>query len=191
MRHQYTEQEKQFVLDHLREYNSYSDFLEVFNRIFSTRITVTSIRDLCTKRLHYGIDKNSGQYKLNHRDKSVPLGTIRTSANGCTYVKVSDTMTKFSGYSEPDWIPLQKKIYQDAYGKIKKGEMICFLDGDHKNFNLDNLYCINRRIAIRMAQNHWWSNNRNITLAGIKCIELQIALSINQGEVNKDEIETR
>ena len=78
--------------------------------------------------------------------------------------------------SEPDWVPLQKKIYEDAHGKIKPGQMICFLDCNHQNFDIDNLYCIDRRIAIRMAQNGWWSSNRDITLAGIKCIELQIAL---------------
>ena len=176
MRHQYTQEEKQFILNHLRDYSSYSTFAEVFNRTFNTQVDVSSIRDLCTKRLHYGIGKNSGQYKCNHCDKSVPIGTTRVSTNGCTYVKVSDTMSGFSGYREPDWIPLQKKIYEDVHGKIKPGQMICFLDCDHQNFDIDNLYCIDRRIAIRMAQNGWWSSNRDITLAGIKCIELQIAL---------------
>ena len=61
MRHQYTQEEKQFILNHLRDYSSYSDFVEVFNRTFGTQVNVSSIRDLCVKRLHYAIGKNSGQ----------------------------------------------------------------------------------------------------------------------------------
>lgn len=174
--HKYTEQEKQYILDNLRNYNSYSEFCNVFNTVFSCNVDVTSIRDLCTKRLHYGINKNSGKYKTGHRLKSLPIGTIRKTSNGCTYIKVQDTASKFNGYCLPDWMPLQRKIYEDHYGCIPKDSFVCFLDCDSNNFSIENLYCINRRISIRMSQYGWWSTDRNITLAGIKCIELYLSI---------------
>ena len=93
-------------------------------------------------------------------------------------------ITGFSGYKEPDWLPLQKKIYQDAFGTVPKGRMVIFLDCDKTNFSLDNLYCIDRKISAQLAKNHWFSTDRNITLAAIKYCELRQVLKEKEREKN-------
>lgn len=175
-KHHYTRQEIEFVFENLRKHTSYSEFCKVFNKQFGTSVSCGSMSDLCCKRLKYPLGKNRTQFSTGNRNKALPLGTIRKSTNGNTYVKVSDTMMHFTGYREPDWLPLQKKIWMDKYGPVSEGKMICFLDCNRENFSLQNLYCIDRRVSITLTQNGWWSANPDVTLAGIKYAELVIAL---------------
>ena len=76
-------------------------------------------------------------------------------------------------------MPLQKKIYQDAYGEIEEGKMVCFLDGNAENFDIDNLYPIDRKISAVMSANQWWTKDREHTLTAIKWCELHYALKGN------------
>ena len=81
-----------------------------------------------------------------------------------------------SGYAEPYWIPIQKKIWQDHYGEVPEGKMVIFLDGDRENLDIENLYCIDRRISAIMAANKWYTNSRDHTLTAIKWCELHYAM---------------
>ena len=60
--------------------------------------------------------------------------------------------------------------------------MVCFLDGDNNNFDLNNLYPINRKISAIMSKNKWWTHSRNHTLAAIKWCELFYVLKDMKGE---------
>ena len=116
-------------------------------------------------------------HSVRQKEKEqLPIGSIRKSQTG-TYIKVMEVKNQhISGYAEPYWLPLQKKIYQDVYGEIAPGQMVCFLDGNSKNFDIDNLYCIDRKISVIMSRNHWWTSNRENTLTAIKWCELHYAL---------------
>ena len=173
--HKYTEQEKQFCRENLQLFNCYEDFAKSFNNNFGLDISFERLRDLCNKRLKIGIGKSKTCFQKGQRTRSLPIGTIRKTPSG-TYIKVADTLTHFSGYKQPDWIPLQKKIYQDAFGEIPKDKMVIFLDCDKTNFSLNNLYCIDRKISVQLAANGWYSENKDVTLAAIKLCELQQAL---------------
>lgn len=175
-KHRYSSEEKQFIRENLRKYDSYTDFCKVFNAHFGTNVTRSQLSDLCTKRLGFPIAKNKTKFQKGHRDKELHIGTIRKTQNGSAYIKVKNTLSHFSGYREPDWVPLQKKIWEDAYGTVPSGNMVCFLDCNRENYNLENLYCIDRKVSAILATNGWWSTNTDITLAGIKYAELLIAL---------------
>lgn len=175
--HKYTEQEKQFCRENLKLFNCYEDFSKAFNEHFGLEISREKLKDLCTKRLKIGIGKSKTCFQKGHKKRSLPIGTISKTSYG-TYIKVADTLTHFSGYKEPDWLPLQKKIYQDAFGTIPKGKMVIFLDCDKTNFSLDNLYCIDRKISAQLAKNRWYSKDKDVTLTAIKLCELQQALKI-------------
>lgn len=176
MRHRYTDEEKTFVRQNIGRYSSYRTLANAFCAEFGVKVSPSSISDLCTKRMHIGIGHSSTKFKPGARTRAVPIGTIRKSQNGATYIKVSNQATGISGYSPPDWIPLQMKIWEDAYGQVPQGCMICFLDCDRENFSLNNLYCIDRKISAILAKNKWYSTNPQITLAGIKFAELHLQL---------------
>lgn len=171
----YSKEELQFIRQHLREYASYSEFLKVFNSEFHCNISVSAISTLCSKRLHFTIGSNSGRFSYGGKPRSLPIGTIRTTSTA-TYIKVANTLSYFSGYCLPDWVPIQRKIWEDANGPVPEGCMICFLDGDNTNLNIDNLCCIDRHVSAILAKHKWWSSDADITRAGIKCAELMIAI---------------
>ena len=172
--HIYTEAE----IEWLREYQdtmSRAKLTEAFNKKFGATVRQTSISDICTKRLGLLRTSNDGRYGKKLKEQ-LPIGTIRKSQTG-TYIKVKDSRDgHFSGYKEPYWMPLQKKIYQDAYGEIDNGKFVCFLDGNTENFDINNLYCIDRKISAVMSSNQWWTKDREHTLTAIKWCELHFAL---------------
>ena len=172
----YTPEQEQWLIDNYYLANSYDELTELFNKRFCINRNKDSLRDKCSKRLGLKGMPNLTVYGAKKKEQ-LPIGTIRKSQTA-TYIKVLEVPNKayFSGYVEPCWMPLQKKIYIDAYGDISKGQMVCFLDGNPENFELDNLYCIDRRISAIMSKNKWWTSSKEHTLTAIKWCELHYAL---------------
>lgn len=172
----FTPEQEAWLCDNYHAAGSYDELTALFNEAFNTMRGKASIQEKCNKRLGLSGMPNPTVYGVKEKEQ-LPIGTIRQSQTG-TYIKVLDVPpgTNFSGYKEPYWLPLQKKIYQDAYGEIAPGKMVCFLDGNTSNFDLDNLCCIDRSISAIMARNKWWSDSRDLTLTAIKWCELFYAI---------------
>ena len=172
----FTAEQEEWLRNHYFLVSSYQELTELFNERFGTNRGRSHISEKCTKGLRLVGMPNHGRYGKKEKEQ-LPIGAIRKSQVG-TYIKVLDVPPKqhISGYAEPYWLPLQKKIYQDVHGEIAPGQMVCFLDGNSKNFDIDNLYCIDRKISAIMSANHWWSTDREHTLTAIKWCELHYAL---------------
>lgn len=175
-RNHFTPEQEQFLRDNYFAIGSYDLLTEAFNHEFGTNRSQLSVRQKCTKQLGLKGVPNPAPYRMRVRNLA-PIGSIRKT-NRATYIKVlhSPTGTYLRGYEEPYWVPLQKKIYQDAHGEIPPGKMVCFLDGNINNFDLDNLYCIDRQILAIMSANRWWSKSKVHTLTAIKWCELHFAI---------------
>lgn len=171
----FTRLEIQWLKDNFYRFCTYKELHQEFVKIFRTR-TMSSLMDLCSKRLHLHRVNNGGRYGVREKEQ-LPIGTERIT-QGIVYVKVMDVpkSTKISGYKPPYWLPKQRKIYEDAYGQIPNGYFVIFLDKDTTNYNIDNLYCLGRSIHSTMCKNHWYTTNRDITLTAIKYLELMQAL---------------
>lgn len=175
-RHIFTEEEKKWVQNNFDKY-TFEELTKKFNIEFGCEIKSHSLSDLCSKRMKLKKTFNRGHYKKGgNTNKNLPVGTERKTKNA-TYVKVHERNEKSRNYKKSTgyrdgWIPKQQKIYEEAHGKIPDGHMVCFLDGDRDNYNLENLCCINRKISAILSRNRWWSNNQNITLTAIKYAEL-------------------
>ena len=168
----YTKEQEDWLRDNYYRVKSYDDLTAAFNERFETIRNRESIKDKCVKRMGLSGMPNPTRYGLKEKEQ-LPIGTIRKSQTG-TYIKVLEVPPKanLSGYAEPYWLPLQKKIYQDAHGKIGTDQMVCFLDANPENFELDNLYCIDRKISAIMSKNRWWTDSKEHTLTAIKWCEL-------------------
>lgn len=177
-KHHYAPEHDEWLRENYSKFDSYDDLTISFNRIFNTHRGKTSVAEHCTKRLKLGGMPNPTTYGKKPKEQ-LPIGTIRKSQTAI-YIKVQDLPTDgtvhISGYAEPYWLPLQKKIYQDRYGEIQPDQMICFLDGNSDNFELDNLYPITRQISAVMSKNKWWTNSKQHTLTAIKWCELYYVL---------------
>lgn len=173
----YTKEQEKWLRSSISQYDSFSELTNAFNKHFNEDRKVTSVQEKCNKRLKLKINKNAGRFKDRNRKEQLPIGTIRKGGNGSVYIKVKDSFLSYqSGYEEPYWLPIQKKVWQDHYGDVPDGKMVIFLDGNRENLDINNLYCIDRRISAIMAKNRWYMNNREHTLTAIKWCELHYAL---------------
>lgn len=86
--------------------------------------TIKKIKKTCFKR---------GQTPFG----KLPIGTEIARDDGYIWIKVADPNT---------WRPKHRVIYEKFHNlKIPKGDLITFLDGDPKNFSIDNLAHISKR----------------------------------------------
>lgn len=172
----FTAEQVQWLRDNYYTAQSYQDLTERFNKTFGTNRSRGQISDKCSKNMKLTGMHNTSKYGVKPKEQ-LPVGTIRKSQTG-TYIKVLPVPPKsnFTGYKKPWWMPLQEKIYTDAYGSIPERYMVCFLDCNPDNFALENLYPITRQISIRLSQFGWWSENPEITKTAIKWCELQGAI---------------
>lgn len=94
---------------------------------------------------------NSGSFKKGHINKSMlPIGTIRLRKR---YDRINSNYL-YIKIAEPNkWIPQHRFIYEQKYGKIKKGYLVHFKDNNHCNLSIDNLEVISKRDNLKRNLN--------------------------------------
>lgn len=185
MGRRYTVEQLEWIKEKINDFPNYVEMVKSFNEKFKDNRTDQGIMSIATKKLKLNKSFNSGRYSETLKKDETPLGTIRCGNNGVTYIKVKlvgANRPKFSGYKKPYWLPLQMKIYQDKYGAMQDNEMVIFLDCNRNNYDIDNLYCIDRRVSAILAKNKWYSNNPEITKTGILYAKLILSLNKNLKE---------
>ena len=177
----YTDEMNQFILDNYKgRYNQ--ELADLFNQKFNTNITSRTIKSYkANNKLNSGLTGKfrkgqtphnkgkkmpkevyekvkhtmfaKGNVPPNHR----PVGSERISKDGYIEVKVA----------EPNkWRLKQRVVYEEAKGKIPEGCPIIFLDGNKRNFDIDNLRCITRSELLYLNCNGL-NNSNEITETGI------------------------
>lgn len=177
----YTDEMKQFILDNYKgRYNQ--ELADLFNQKFNANITSRTIKSYkANNNLNSGLTGKfrkgqtphnkgkkmpkevyekvkhtmfaKGNVPPNHR----PVGSERISKDGYIEVKVA----------EPNkWRLKQRVVYEEAKGKIPEGCTIIFLDGNKRNFDIDNLRCITRSELLYLNCNGL-NNSNEITETGI------------------------
>lgn len=174
-RHFTSEQDTWLVLNYHR-FSCYRDMAEQFDELFDETRSMEQVREHCNKVLHLKGKSSITRYGCKRKEQ-LPIGTIRVSQTA-TFIKVKEVPehTGITGYMRPYWIPLQEKIYSDRFGPVLEGNMICFLDKDRTNFNIDNLYMIDRKISAILSSNGWWSTDPELTKAAILWCKLHYAI---------------
>lgn len=71
-----------------------------------------------------------------------------------------------------EWIPKGRYIYEKHHGKIKENEVIVFLDGNKKNFDINNLMAVSLLDVQVCGIKHLKSNNSEITKIGLMTAQL-------------------
>lgn len=145
------------------------DATELFNQKFNTSRSEDVIRVHCNRDL--------GIRFLHDRSHGDPVGT-ETIRNGYIWVKVSDK--KPEGNEQAGWINWRQKahvVWEEHYGSMPpEGYTIVFLDGNHLNPSIENLYAVSGRVLREMSKKSWWSSDPNFTLAAIKWCELHYTI---------------
>lgn len=193
----YTDEMKQFILDNYKgRYNQ--ELADLFNQKFNTNITSRTIKSYkANNKLNSGLTGKfrkgqiphnkgkkmpkevyekvkhtmfaKGNIPPNHR----PVGSERISKDGYIEVKVA----------EPNkWRLKQRVVYEEAKGKIPEGCPIIFLDGNKRNFDIDNLRCITRSELLYLNCNGL-NNSNEITETDILMARLDRAKNKKKQEL--------
>ena len=193
----YTDEMKQFILDNYKgRYNQ--ELADLFNQKFNTNITSKTIKSYkANNKLNSGLTGKfrkgqtphnkgkkmpkevyekvkhtmfaKGNVPPNHR----PVGSERISKDGYIEVKVA----------EPNkWRLKQRVVYEEAKGEIPEGCPIIFLDGNKRNFDIDNLRCITRSELLYLNCNGL-NNSNEITETGILMARLDRAKNKKKQEL--------
>ena len=142
---------------------------EEFNSVFLTNKSNCCIaKHLQRLGIHKPVNKSESQNRGKFMTGKpttrgeLPIGTIRYNNNGDVYIKVKlangENTHSVGGhnYKEPWWKPLQKKIWEDNFGEVPEGWMVCSLSGKKGETDPNLLALIDRRGSARMAKNGWW-----------------------------------
>lgn len=176
--------------------HSHKEIAEEFNRRFSADITVGQIKGSIKRyRLNTGrtgrfekgqIPYNKGihtktvgrmaetQFKkgnLPHNTK--PIGYERVSKDG--YIEVKIAMRRSDTGDKNNFVPKHRLIWEKANGPIPKGCNIIFLDGDKRNFELDNLALVTNAENLELIRSGLRSNNPQLTETGVLIAKSVIA----------------
>lgn len=90
------------------------------------------------------------RFKAGHKPKSYkPLGSERVSKEGYLQRKMTET-----GYPPRDWVPVHHIVWREAGREIPTGSVLRFIDGNNRNFSLDNLELIHRSDLMRRNSVH-------------------------------------
>lgn len=193
----YTDEMKQFILDNYKgRYNQ--ELADLFNQKFNTNITSRTIKSYkANNKLNSGLTGKfrkgqtphnkgkkmpkevyekvkhtmfaKGNVPPNHR----PVGSERISKDEYIEVKVA----------EPNkWRLKQRVVYEETKGKIPEGCSIIFLDGNKRNFDIDNLRCITRSELLYLNCNGL-NNSNEITETGILMARLDRAKNKKKQEL--------
>lgn len=172
--HRYTQEQKQFIIDN--NYGKYAkELAEMFNRKFNTTITEKEIKYFRhNNKLNSGL---TGQFEKGHKtwNKGLkgymganetsfkkgnvphnhrPIGSERKTIDGFWEIKVD----------EPNkWMLKHRWVWEQSNGKIPKGYVLVFLDGNRDNISLENLKLISRQENLVMNNNKLRYENAEVT----------------------------
>lgn len=95
----------------------------------------------------------------------VPIGTEKLRADGYIWVKVQN------GKLNKNWKLKHVLLWEKDKGPLPKDKVVTFLDGDSRNFGINNLKAISKATNARLNQNHLRYNYKELTEAGIAVAE--------------------
>ncbi|MBR1856610.1 MAG: HNH endonuclease [Oribacterium sp.] len=85
------------------------------------------------------------QFQKGHKSiNSATVGTVKKRDDGYLWIKWQEFHGRWN------WLPLQKYIWELAYGEVPKGYMVTFKDGNKEHIALDNLEMISMQQNVRM-----------------------------------------
>jgi len=176
----YTTEQEEWLTANIDKHVNSIGLSASFNKQFNDNRSATAIRAKARYLLpNHKYPHSGGREKgFGGCSFALPIGTERWK-DGYLYVKVADNPIpkKFTTKQiRSNWVVKHRLVWEAAYGKIPEGKLIVFLDGNRSNFDLDNLYCIDRKLTTVMMRNNWFTDSRDHTLAAIKWCELFYAM---------------
>lgn len=196
MRHKYSIEEHQFLIDNVKGI-TLRELTERFNRKFDLNVSENAIANQKNKLgISSGIvggQFQKGQVPYNKGMKMPPyvykkanptmfkkgnvppnrrpIGSERIGKDGYLEVKIQD------GHLNKNWVLKHRYIYEQNYGKIPNGYKVIFADGDKRNFDIDNLLLVSYSEQLIINQNGLYKRDKELTKTGANIAKLLDTIS--------------
>lgn len=166
----YTQEEENFL-----RANRNKMPMKELHRKFCERFSSIGYYALKAKVQRMGLLVDDVQKFNNVAERSrVPIGSEHRYG-GYMMIKVDDKATGTKkdrrAYKE-NWKPKHIWVWEQHHGKVPPKHQVIFLDGDHENFNIENLAAIPLQYVVMMNRNGWIKGNPELTKTAIKLCEL-------------------
>lgn len=166
----WTDEQRQWLKDNHDKFGSYQLAADMFNERFHTKRSHRSLHaELRRQGLLIDIEKVQSNWNYPRR---VPIGTIVDDGDGYLKIKVG------TEYNSSGWVRYHRYLYEQAHGRnsIPKGYKIMFLDGDKRNYDVNNMVAVPASYFALMNKLKLKSMYPEVTLAGIKWCDLYTLL---------------
>lgn len=113
---------------------------------------------------------NVTSFKPGDKPKNIDsIGTEKMLADGYVWVKIDNQSKVPKGVN---WKQKHRIIWEREHGPIPEGYMIIFLDGDHENFDIDNLDIITKAENLIMNRKGLFKSDKDVTKSGVQLAKL-------------------
>lgn len=99
----------------------------------------------------------------------MPIGSNRTSKEGYLQRKTADT-----GCTRRDYAPIHHLVWRMHGRTVPAGYALCFIDGDKRNFDINNLELVHRSELMRRNSVHRLPKEAALAYQLVGCIRRQI-----------------
>jgi len=134
-----------------------------FNSAFGTSRSAQVLKVRCNRTLK--VYHANSKYGLG-----CPVGT-ETRHGDYIWVKCSDIPYEKNSFYR-NWKPKHRVVWEQHHGELPEGMTVVFLDRNHSNCDISNLYAVDGKTLREMGKKQWWSDSRDLTLAAIKWCEM-------------------
>lgn len=180
----YTQEEHDFIKKYYKG-RSNKELTEMFNHHFGLDLKVSQIKSYKNNR-HWdsgltgrfekanrpwnkglkGLDIGGketqfkkGSIPPNYR----PVGSERINSDDYVEVKVADPGI---------WKMKHVVVWEKEYGRVPKGKLIIFGDGNRRNFDINNLLLVSRKQLLKLNQHHLIANHADLTKTGLMIADI-------------------
>jgi hypothetical protein len=202
--HTWTPKEIRFLKSKIAG-RSFANMAELFNEHFGTSLTVGQVRSALKNRgigngrdcrFRPGITPHNkgkkgvyapgcekGWFKPGNIPQTwVPAGTERINTDGYVVVKIADHP---KGGFKKNWAFKHLLIWKAVHGKIPRGHVIIFADGNKRNVKLSNLLLVSRSELAVMNHLGLITAHRDLTKAGKSIADIKLLISKRKREIKK------
>lgn len=183
------DEQYQFLLDHYKGIGN-QEIADLMNRTFGLSFTREHMKNYksnhkldsglryiiglepANKGKHQAITGNMTKtmFKPGDRPHNVDsVGTETLRPDGYVWVKISDDKVPH----RKNWKQKHRILWEKANGPIPNGYFILFADGNHMNFDLDNLVLVTKSEMLKLNQGSYIYPDPDMTKAMLKVVKIR------------------
>ena len=193
MNRKYTEEQKQFVREHVAD-RRFPELARMFNERFGTDYRVSQIQCLV-----YRLGLGNGLNGVGLVERGMPYRfqkghtPFNKGKKGISFPGMEATQFK-KGHVPHNWVPIGSErvtkdgivqvkvqegkfqhnwkskhelIWEEHNGPLPAGHVIIFGDGNRRNFDINNLICVSRAQLVRLNQKRLIQNDADLTRSAV------------------------